>query len=89
MKNPIRFLFVVLLALPSSLILKAEEKGSRPKVEQSPEDLSETFRCERFRSQDLKELKKKLIDNCNLSKPFSSSHSSITSDDFVYCCHTK
>ncbi len=89
MKSTLHFFFTAALVMSLPVIIKAEEKTSTAKVEQQATDLTDTFRYERFRSHDLKELKTKLISNCNLNKPFSSSLSSVTSEDFMYCCHTK
>ena len=50
--------------------------------------LPDSFRCERS-SQGLADLKTKMMENCNLNKPFSSSHSSAVNETYMYCCHTK
>ena len=52
------------------------------------DSLIESFRCERS-ADGLSDLKMKMIENCNLNKPFSSSHSSAVKDTYMYCCHKK
>lgn len=52
------------------------------------DSLIENFRCERS-NEGLADMKMKMIENCNLDKPFSSSHSSAVKDTYMYCCHKK
>ncbi len=51
-------------------------------------DLISSFRCEKF-SGGLGDLKLKMIENCNLDNPFSSSMSRTVGGEEVYmfCCH--
>lgn len=47
-------------------------------------------RCERVIGVNLAEFKSKLVENCNLSKPFSTSLSRLLNDDtYLYCCHKR
>jgi hypothetical protein len=49
-----------------------------------------SFRCEKIRSQKLTDLKEKMLENCNLNKPFSSSVSVFAGEDtYLYCCHVR
>jgi hypothetical protein len=68
-----------------SLIAKGESKTVVP-IEKK--DLITGFRCEKFNGS-LGDLKLKLIEICNLDKPFSSSLSKTVGGDefYFYCCH--
>lgn len=62
-----------------------EEKKST----NSQDSLVSKFRCEKLRSNSLAEVKMKMIENCNLDKPFSTSMSVFAGDEsYMYCCHT-
>ncbi len=51
---------------------------------------AEDFRCETAMGIKLAEFKEKLIENCNLKLPFSSSMSRILNEEsYFYCCHKK
>ncbi len=48
------------------------------------------FRCEKLKGYKLTEMKAKLLENCDLNKPFSASLSILVADEtYLYCCHTK
>ena len=48
------------------------------------------FRCEKFQEKSLAALKLKMVENCDLNKPFSSSMSLFMSNEsYMYCCHAK
>lgn len=48
------------------------------------------IRCERASSITLAEFKTKLVENCNLNKPFSTSASRLIDvDTYFYCCHKR
>ncbi len=47
-------------------------------------------RCEKLTGATLTDFKKDLVENCDLSKPFSSSVSQIKDDEvYFYCCHKR
>lgn len=53
-------------------------------------DLASRFRCEKFTGNGLADLKLKLIQTCDLEKPFSSSLSRTVAggeDVYMFCCH--
>ncbi len=54
----------------------------------SPDSMIDSFRCERS-NQGLSDMKMKMIENCNLNKPFSSSLSTAVSETYMYCCHKR
>lgn len=59
-------------------------------AEESSKNIEDNFRCERFIKGNLKDLKSKLLDNCDLNKPFSTSLAiNIGEEHYLYCCHTK
>jgi len=54
------------------------------------EDMLDRFRCEKYNESGMAALKLKLIENCNLDKPFSlTSASDLGSGGYAYCCHLK
>lgn len=55
------------------------------------DNLVESFRCEKFSDEGLSGLKMKLIEKCNLEKPFSSTMSKTMGGEevYMYCCHIK
>ncbi len=54
------------------------------------EDLMDQFRCEKFNEAGMSALKLKLIENCNLDKPFSfSGGGGLGGSGYAYCCHKK
>lgn len=62
----------------------AEEK------EKKEEDKGSGFRCEKMRGAKLPELKAKLVENCNLDKPFSMAATDNNIEtSWTYCCHVK
>jgi hypothetical protein len=52
-------------------------------------DDGSNFRCERIREVSLAELKAKLVENCDLNKPFSFSQEPALKIGYTYCCTTK
>ena len=51
---------------------------------------AEDFTCGKVQGMTLAEFKLKLVDSCDLNKPFSSSLSTIVNDNtYFYCCHKK
>lgn len=51
---------------------------------------SEDMRCEKLNGYSLSEFKNKLVENCDLNKPFTSSLSNIlNSETYFYCCQIK
>lgn len=47
-------------------------------------------RCEKLNGHNLSEFKSKLVENCDLTKPFSSSLSRILNEDtYFYCCQIR
>lgn len=70
---------------------KAESK-TQSKDESGDDATSDTFQCERFKAETMFTLKAKLLDACNLNKPysFSSVGDALGSNgSMVYCCHKK
>ena len=60
---------------------------SKVKTEEKSEDQTSSFRCEKLGGT-LTELKQKMLSNCDLNRPFSSSLSRAMGEDFyLYCCH--
>lgn len=48
------------------------------------------FRCEKFRDGGLVELKNKMVENCDLNRPYSSSLTIFAAEEtYLYCCHKK
>jgi len=48
------------------------------------------FRCEKLRSQTIADLKAKMLEHCDLDKPFSTSMSlSMGEEAYMYCCTIK
>jgi hypothetical protein len=66
---------------------------------QSTKELSSTstkevtvdnFRCEKFREGGISELKIKMLENCDLNRPYSTSLSLFAGEETIlYCCHKK
>jgi hypothetical protein len=52
-------------------------------------DDASNFRCERIRDVKLAELKAKLVENCDLTKPFSFAQEPSLQTAFTYCCTAK
>lgn len=51
---------------------------------------TDDFRCEKMTGLSLVEFKVKLVENCDLNKPFSSSLSSVLNEStYFYCCQKK
>ncbi len=81
---------VVLLAgLSLSTISFAEKAASKDKLETKV--TTDNFVCQKHRKSNLAELKLKLLDECDLNKPFSSSIASAVGDGDTaqFCCHAK
>lgn len=53
------------------------------------QDSGNFFRCESNRGLRLAEIKEKLVENCNLDKPFALSEGGTIDPTFTYCCHKK
>jgi len=68
----------------------ANEAGCTTKLSGSEDVSSDNFRCEKFRDGGLVELKSKMLENCDLNRPFSSSLSLFAAEEtYLYCCHKK
>lgn len=80
------FIVTVASALLSLCANAAESKSASPS---DKKDLVTNFRCEKFSGVGLGDLKLKMIETCDLDKPFSSSLSrSVAGEDFyMFCCH--
>ena len=75
-----KLFFCALILLGSGSVFSADKKETE----------SSDFRCEKMRVKSLSELKLKMIENCDLNKPFSSSLSVFAGEDtYLYCCHAK
>lgn len=83
----------ILLSLGLSSLSWANQSSTKPldqKTQVADSIKDSDFRCERFMGRELSRLKTRLLENCDLNKPFSSSLSVFTGEDtFLYCCHTK
>jgi hypothetical protein len=98
MKDLLRMLVIGFGACTLSMQVEAgttkTPKSNTPEItEPSPQGestMAENFRCEKFRDGGVSELKLKLIENCDLSKPFSNSMSLFAGEEtYLYCCHKK
>lgn len=84
-------LLTICLIFAQGAFAQQTKAGTKPgTVTAAPgsDGLIESFRCERS-NQGLADLKMKMIENCNLNMPFSSSHSSAVNETYMYCCHKK
>ena len=79
---------LVFLSLPFGISSFGDEAKRESRAD---EGLLKSFRCEKFRNAALAELKLKLVENCNLNKPFSFGASeNVTGEgSYTYCCHSK
>ena len=60
------------------------------KVGNQSEVNADNFRCEKFREGGLVELKNKMMENCDLNRPYSSSLTIFAAEEtYLYCCHKK
>lgn len=76
---------VILTFIISSMSAMAAEGQSNSKL--SPID---SLRCERFATDNVAELKMKLIENCDLNKPYSfTSAGNALNQAITYCCQKK
>jgi hypothetical protein len=78
------------LLLIAGSCLASETKSSSPQKESTV--TWESYRCEKFSDGDLAELKKGLLDNCNVNLPhsFSVARDPLNrSEIFYYCCHKR
>ncbi len=91
------FLLSLLLIISSSAFATAE-KGSTTKtlatndktVAPASIPTADEVRCERLAGVSISEFKATLVENCNLSKPFSSSLSRLLNEDnYFYCCQKR
>jgi hypothetical protein len=56
----------------------------------APAVTNDDLRCEKMTGLSLVEFKSKLVENCDLNKPFSSSLSSVMNEStYFYCCQKK
>jgi hypothetical protein len=50
----------------------------------------EDIRCEKLSGHSLSEFKTKLVENCNLNKPYSASMNKLLNDEsYFYCCQIR
>lgn len=87
--------FSAQLVAPTPSFAKPKAGGTDAKASPAPaapseEILPENFRCEKFHEKSLAALKLKLIENCDLNRPYSASMSHfMQSEAYMYCCHGK
>ena len=82
-------LFCLFAILPAMADETSAEKPAAKRTDRAVAEAS-SFRCEKVKSVTLAEFKAKLVENCDLNKPFSSSLSAVVADEtYLYCCHTK
>lgn len=74
---------IVLLSLAAQ---SKETKTAPPAAE--TKDYVNTFRCEKFGGS-LSELKMKMIETCDLERPFSTSMTRVVvgEETYMFCCH--
>lgn len=76
--------FALLIMLMSTTVFA--QKGAPAPSAVTADD----FTCGKIQGVTLAEFKVKLVDSCDLNKPFSSSLSTIVNDNtYFYCCHKK
>jgi hypothetical protein len=81
-------LITMLTFLTFSVITLAAE--SKPAATPSSYPTVEDVRCEKLNGHSLSEFKAKLVENCDLNKPFSSSMSKLLNEEsYFYCCQLK
>ena len=68
----------------------AQDNSSPSKSSSKNKTDSGSFRCEKMRGATLGEFKAKMLENCNLDKPFSMSTSESISgkETYTFCCHS-
>lgn len=75
------------IAKPSE-VKKCTRGNCSVKSGKSPEVNADNFRCEKFREGGLVELKNKMLENCDLNRPYSSSLTIFAAEEtYLYCCH--
>jgi hypothetical protein len=80
-------LFLALLVF-SSINTFSTEANERKLEEKVP--AYDDIRCEKLSGMKLTEFKEKLVENCNLNKPFSTSMTRVINEDiYLYCCQTR
>jgi hypothetical protein len=93
-----QILLLSLLLVISASSFAAAEKASATKaiatndktVVPAPIPTADEVRCERLAGVSISEFKATLVENCNLSKPFSSSLSRLLNEDnYFYCCQKR
>lgn len=89
MKFTRNFSVVVSTILIGFCASATESKSAAVAAPTEKKDLVTSFRCEKFSGSGLGDLKLKMIETCDLDKPFSSSLSRTVGGDDVYmfCCH--
>lgn len=80
----------IFLSLLSFSVLCLEAKAAAPKeVAVTYPELSD-IRCEKLQGHSLADFKKKLVENCDLNKPYSSSMSRLLNEEtYFYCCQIR
>jgi len=64
--------------------------GCSSKLGEPEEATVDNFRCEKFREGGLTALKNKMLENCDLSRPYTSSLTVFAAEEtYLYCCHKK
>jgi hypothetical protein len=101
MKEFLKFSIVIsslcLICLHANAEGNKSQKGSasNKNTAEPPPSISidatpDNFRCEKFREGGISELKLKMLENCDLNRPFSSSLSLFAGEETIlYCCHKK
>lgn len=80
--------FIILTSLTFSLSAFSAE--SKPTEMAPAYPVASDVRCEKLIGVGLVDFKSKLVENCDLNKPFSSSMSKLLNEEtYFYCCQLK
>lgn len=79
-----KFVLAIYITLMTTTVFA--QKGATAPAPVSADD----FTCGKVQGVTLAEFKAKLVDSCDLNKPFSSSLSTVVADNtFFFCCQKK
>ena len=83
--------FILIFLISFSAFAAENKSTTKAAIKTAPEYPSnEDFRCEKLLGHTLAEFKQKLVDNCDLNKPFSSSMAKLLNEEsYMYCCQIR